>query len=36
MSFLPCPTLLHRVRPRITDAGMLWGEGHNRGGDGFS
>ncbi|KAM7249894.1 hypothetical protein ACFE04_019688 [Oxalis oulophora] len=31
MSFLPCLTLLHRVRPRITDAGMLLGEGHNRG-----
>ncbi|GKV53326.1 hypothetical protein SLEP1_g59859 [Rubroshorea leprosula] len=37
MSFsFPCPTLLHRVRPGITDAGMLWGEGHNIGGDEFS
>jgi hypothetical protein len=24
------------VRPGITDAGMLWEEGHNIGGDGFS
>jgi len=27
--------LLKRVRPGIRDAGMLWEEGHNIGGDGF-